>query len=128
MRLVIDVSSSCGSGAVGWSQACGARWAVAGGPWPVGRWWGRVAGGPVVWACGLWDGGVGVWQAVVGMGGRRSCGRAPAQSILHASWMQDVADRRIARSSPRSDMEASTVSYLGAALIERGAEARRGGV
>src|SRR5699024_10521948 len=95
-------------------RSVGLRHARPDGPRPVVR--------------GRWAGGVGVWPAVVGMRGLRSCGRAPAQSILHASWIQDVADRRIARSSPRSDMEASTVSYLRAALIERGAEARRGGV
>src|SRR5699024_6987331 len=64
---------------------------------------------------------------VVNVRGLRSCGRAPAQSILHASWIQDVAECRIARSRPRSDMEASTISYLRAALIERGTEAKRGG-
>src|SRR5699024_6137420 len=63
-------------------------------------------------------GGVGVWPAVVGVRGLRSCGRAPAQSILHASWIQDVAECRMARSRPRSDMEASTISYLRAALSE----------
>src|SRR5699024_1236304 len=64
---------------------------------------------------------------VVGVRGLRSCGRAPAHSILHASWIQDVAECRMARSRPRSDMEASTISYLRAALIERGTEAKRGG-
>src|SRR5699024_11820991 len=64
------------------------------------------------------SGGVGVWPAVVGVRGLRSCGRAPAQSILHASWIQDVAECRMARSRPRSDMEASTISYLRAALSE----------
>src|SRR5699024_2850307 len=34
---------------------------------------------------------------------------------------------RIARSRPRSDMEASTISYLRAASIERGTQAKRGG-
>src|SRR5699024_2042209 len=83
----------------GRSPACAARWAGGGDPWPVAA---RVRG-------------------------LRSCGRAPAQSILHASWTQDVAECRIARSTPRSEMEASTISSLRAALIERGTEAKRGG-
>src|SRR5699024_4875678 len=83
----------------GRSPACAARWAETGDPWPV----------------------------VVGVRVLRLCGRAPAQSILHASWIQDVAECRIARSRPRSDMEASTISYLGGAWVERGAEAKLGG-
>src|SRR5699024_12415450 len=118
MWLCVDVSAACGSGAVSRSPACAARWAETVDPWPV-----------VVGVRGLASRCVLAWASSCRrVRGLRSCGRAPAQSILHASWIQDVADRRIARSSPRSDMEASTVSYLRAALIERGAEARRGGV